>query len=108
MRRIGQAAKETGQSPEFIQGALTAAIPATLGTLYLYGTRSGKEIRERLPEGTREKALRLPRKELVLARKKDEVWREQHPYRFAGLVALGAAMSGGILTKLFSDLRRVL
>ena len=46
--------------------------------------------------------------ETMLAGKKTESWREANPARFAGLVAAGAALSGGILSRLFHDIHRVL
>jgi len=116
-KRILDAAKNVGTSPEFVSGALSAAIPATLGALYLYGTEGGKHIRDRIHPSDRTNFIagrhdyelvntiptKLPGASLV-----HEKWREQHPLRFAGLVALGSAFAGGIAMKMMSDLRRVL
>lgn len=106
-RRIFQAAKEVGTSPDFVYGALGAAIPATMGSLYLYGTESGKAIRSRIhPEHV--SSTISGKDSLPLADHTSDTWRERHPLRFAGLVAAGAALSGGILAKFWSDLQRVL
>lgn len=115
-RKIINAAKVVGTSPDFVTGALTTAVPATLGALYLYGTSAGKEIRDRIHPDDRDKYLSgrhnyelinslpspVPGASLVKER-----WREDHPLRFAGIVGLGSALAGGIMMKLFTDLRRV-
>ena len=108
MRKITQAAKEIGRSPEFIQGALASAIPAASGALYLYGTSSGREIRKRMTPEHAEDIYSHSKRGVPLARHTEERWREENPKLFAGLVAMGAAMSGGIITKFISDLARVL
>lgn len=116
-KRVLEAAKNVGTSPDFVNGALSAAIPATLGALYLYGTEGGKHIRDRIHPSDRtnfiagrhdyELVNTIPTKlpGLHLAHEK---WREEHPMRFAGLVALGSALAGGIAMKMMADLRRVL
>jgi hypothetical protein len=96
-RRIGEAAKEVGTSPSFVMGALTSAIPATAGALYMYGTRPGKILRQQVGKV----------KGAGGASDGDQ-WRERHPAVFAGLVGLGTALSTGILTKFLSDLKDVL
>lgn len=108
LRRIAGAAKTIGTSPQFIHGALATAVPATLGALYLYSTRSGKTIRERTPEGKRPGYMTHLHPERLVASKVNESWRERNPLKFAGLVGLGAALSGGVLSKFFSDLHKVL
>jgi hypothetical protein len=116
-RRIAGAAKEVGTSPDFVAGALTTAIPAAMGAMYLYGTESGKHIRARIHPSERDAFItgRHPYELLPTIktptpgiRHASESWREQHPLRFAGLVGLGSALAGGILTKLFADLKKVL
>jgi len=106
--RIGRAAKETGTSPEFVWGAMNAALPATMGALYMYGTEGGSHIRSRLEPGSQEKMLEHSSKNILGAANMDEAWREKHPLRFAGMVAAGAALSGGIMSKFIHDLMRVL
>jgi hypothetical protein len=108
IRKIVQSAKEIGTSPEFILGAVGSAIPAAAGALYMYGTQAGKAIRApMLPEG-QARLLELERRDIgPVARASDE-WRESHPLRFAGLVAMGAALSGGIISKFMSDLSKAL
>jgi hypothetical protein len=101
-RRVTQAAREVGTSPEFVMGALSSAIPATAGALYLYATEPGSVLRQQLHNVGR------PPKTLIKTRPHDEQWRERHPVAFAGLVGLGAALSGGLLHKLFSDITTVL
>lgn len=102
MSRLGHAAKEVGTSPEFVQGALSAALPATMAALYMYGTPAGKHIRDRIhPEHNQIG-------DYPLARRTHDTWREKHPLRFAGLVAAGASLSAGILAKFYSDLQRVM
>lgn len=108
LRRIGRAAKATGQSPEFLWGAVGAAVPATLGALYMYGTPGGKVIRDRMHPETRDVLLGHSRNPAVLATADNESWRERNPAMFAGLVAAGAALSGGILSKFLHDVTRVL
>lgn len=105
--RVGRAAKEVGASPEFVYGALSTAMPAALGSLYLYGTESGKMLRERIDPDHHDTFATVQGRAPV-ALKASEEWREQHPARFAGLVAAGAALSGGIIAKFLSDLQRVL
>lgn len=108
LKKVTQAAKTVGTSPEFVYGALGAAIPATMGSLYLYGTASGKEIRDRIHPDTMNGFLDDSGKKIPIASRTKESWREEHPVRFAGLVAAGAALSGGILAKFFSDLQKVI
>lgn len=105
-RKIISAAKETGQSPEFIAGALTAAVPATLGSLYLYGTPGGELIKERIPKGLERAYIQEAAPGSITGRASEE-WRKQNPLRFAGIVGLGAALSGGIMAKFWSDLLKV-
>lgn len=105
--KVVAAAKDVGTSPSFVYGALSTALPAAMGALYVYGTESGKEIRSRIHPEQLKKEM-LGRKELPLAGHTSESWREQNPLRFAGLVAAGAALSGGIITRFFTDLQRVL
>jgi hypothetical protein len=109
LRRLSSAAKQVGTDPTFAQGALISAVPAAMGALYLYGTDSGKEIRQRMDPADVNRVFSgkdtgIP----VVSKKTEESWREENPLRFAGLVAAGAALSGGIMSKLFSDLSRVL
>lgn len=107
--RLGRAAREVGTSPEFVHGAVVSAIPAGLGALYMYGTPSGGIARKRLensPQTGKRKPVAPQHGTAQMLAK--EGWREQHPLRFAGLVALGAAMSGGILTKFMRDLTPIL
>lgn len=100
--RILGAAKEVGTSPSFVIGALSAAVPATAGALYLYGTKPGEVLREQIV-----RVGRSPR-EIVHQRPHDERWRQEHPASFAGVVGLGTALSAGILTKLITDMKEVL
>jgi hypothetical protein len=101
-KRIATAAKEVGTSPDFVTGALRSAIPATAGALYLYGTEPGRVLRQQVHDVGRNM------KSVVTARPHDEQWRERHPVAFAGLVGIGAAMSGGVLHKMINDLKQVL
>jgi hypothetical protein len=101
-QRIATAAKEVGTSPGFVVGALSSAMPATAGALYLYGTEPGRIIRQQIHRVGRST------KELLRSRPHDEQWRERHPAAFAGIVGLGAALSGGILHKMINDLQMVL
>lgn len=107
-KRILHAAKEVGTSPEFVHAALASAIPATMSAMYLYGTESGKHIRDRIHPDSMHGFLNESGKKIPIAHRAHESWREQHPARFAGLVAAGAALSSGILAKFFSDLQKVL
>ena len=100
-KKLMHAAKHVGTDPIFLYGAVHTAIPATLGAAYLYGTASGHHVRERLREPVRDYIVGDQK-----LRGKDEAWRVAHPMRFAGLVGLGAAMSGGILMKFFHDLSK--
>jgi hypothetical protein len=101
-RRIAGAAREVGTSPDFVLGALTAAIPATAGALYLYGTEPGRVIRQQINRAGRST------KEVFGTRPHDELWRESHPAAFAGLVGLGAALSRGVIIRMVNDLTQVL
>lgn len=105
VRRIARAARRTGTSPEFVHGALGAAVPSALGAMYLYGTDSGKLVRDRVGSEGTDAATGI--KGAPIAKKKPEEWREQNPGRFAGLVGLGAALSGGVMAKFFSDITKV-
>jgi len=108
IRHIGRAAKETGQSPEFILGALSSAVPAAMGALYMYGTPGGELIRNRLDPHSQKTLLGHGSREVPGIANRDEEWRKENPLRFAGLVAVGAALSGGIMTKFLHDLTKVL
>ena len=108
LRRVSRAAKDVGTSPEFVFGAMTSAVPASLAALYLYGTNSGSIVRARSDKPDIEQMVSDSHKGVIGTSRIDEEWREKHPMLFAGLVAAGAAMSGGILTKLFTDLSRVI
>lgn len=107
-RRIGAAAKEVGTDPAFVHGAVNAALPAAMASLYLYGSRSGREIRQRMDKENILSVQTGSESGKALANRADDEWREKNPLLFSGLIAAGAAMSGGIMTKLFSDLARVL
>jgi hypothetical protein len=74
----------------------------------MYGTPGGEHIRNRLDPTARDVILGHQKKQVGAAANMDEEWRVRHPLRFAGLVALGAAMSGGIMSKFISDLGKVL
>jgi len=106
-RKLIAAAKEVGTSPEFVMTSLSTALPAAMGSLYLYGSPAGKQIRSRIaPEHLRTfvpdiRPKRPPTED-------EESWREKHPLRFSGLVALGAALSAGVMSKFLSDLSVVL
>jgi hypothetical protein len=107
--RVTGAAKAVGTDPTFVQGALISAVPATMASLYLYGTPAGKHIRERMHPAHVRKTQSGSEEGLALVHSKtDEKWREENPLKFAGLVAAGAAMSGGVMAKLFSDLAKIL
>jgi hypothetical protein len=109
LSRLGTAAKAVGTDPTFVQGAMIAAVPATIASLYLYGSPSGKEIRQRMDPAHVRKTQSGSEEGLALIHSRtDDKWREENPLKFAGLVAAGAALSGGIMAKLFSDLARVL
>ena len=107
MRRIGSAAKDVGTSPEFIRGALGSAVPATLGALYMYGTPGGEGVRAKLHPQTAAGLLKHRTQDVGPAAHVNEQWRREHPFRFAGLVAVGAALSGGIMSRFIHDLTRV-
>src|SRR5579859_156842 len=100
--RIAAAAREVGTSPDFVVGALSSAIPAAAGALYLYGTEPGRVLRQQITRVGRSPT------EVFKARPHDEAWRERHPAAFAGLVGLGAALSGGVLARMIQDLKQVL
>lgn len=100
--RIAAAAKRVGTSPEFVTGALSSAIPAAAGALYLYATEPGRVLRKQI-HGVGRKTT-----EVFSTRPHNETWREQHPAMFAGLVGLGAAMSAGVLHKMINDVQAVL
>ena len=102
LRRIGAAAKKVGADPVFVHGAVTSAIPASLAALYLYSTTPGRVTRDHIG-GQLKKMVNPP-----LVNNADETWREENPKLYASLVAAGAAMSGGIISKLVSDLSRVI
>ena len=107
LRRVGRAAAEVGTSPEFIRGALGAAVPAALGALYMYSTPSGAAVRERLHPETRARLMGHTPMAVGPVALQTEQWRGEHPLRFAGLVGMGAALSGGIISRLVADLTRV-
>jgi len=107
-KRIGSAAKEVGTDPAFVHGAMNAALPAAMASLYLYGSHSGREIRQRMDVEQIRKVQTGSESGTSIGDRADDEWREKNPLLFTGLVAAGAAMSGGIMTKLFSDLARVL
>jgi len=103
--RFLSAAKEVGSSPQFVYGAMSSAIPAAAGAMYLYGTPQGKVMRNRMG-GLGEKSSQVYSR--LEHKPQDETWREQNPAAFAGIVGLGTALSAGVLSKLFHDLTEVL
>lgn len=107
-KRLLHAAKATGSDPTFIAGAVNTAIPATLGALYFYGTPAGREIRDRMGKEYTGRVIPETHHGGPLAQNTREAWRENHPLRFAGLVGLGSALSGGIISKLLTDIRRAI
>jgi len=110
--RIRSAAKEVGTSPQFIQGALYTGIPAALATGYLYSQRHGQHARPKI-EQTDPLMLDeyLETSSRTTNRMKNSIpedWKERHPALYASLVGAGAAFSGGIISKLMSDLAHAL
>jgi hypothetical protein len=103
-QKILAAAKEVGTSPSFVHGALVTAIPATLAALYMYGTRSGHEIRSKMSEKHKKHFLGQRPVSAVI----QEPWRVEHPMLYASLVGAGAAIAGGTIAKLMHDLGEVL
>lgn len=109
IRKLTDSAKHVGTSPEFVQGAFISALPSATAALYLYGTRSGSEIRSRIHPEDRDRSYSEKKKGIPgVSSRSEEVWREQNPKLFAGLVGVGAALSAGVMTKFVSDLARVL
>lgn len=105
-KRILQSAKAVGTSPTFIHGALVSAIPATLGALYIYGRPGGEVMRANI---SRDPNSHTPKRFIdVIGTREAEDWRSRNPLKFAGIVGAGAALSGGVLARLFSDLKEVL
>lgn len=102
-KRLVGAAKEIGTSPEFLFGAVSSAVPAAAAATYLYATKPGEVARRKLDDQTLEGFAPTS----GMKHSEEQSWREENPLLFASLVGLGAAMSGGILTKYFSDLSRV-
>lgn len=107
MKKITNAAKAVGTDPEFVHGAIISAMPASLAALYLYGTNSGGIIRSRAAKENIEHMVTEKKTGIPVVSRINESWREQHPLQFAGLIAAGAALSGGIMSKFLSDLGRV-
>jgi len=110
-KRIAKAAKAVGTDPSFIYGALSVGIPTTLTAAYVYGTDHGAIVKERLDKVDHKTRNRLlttgPYPNPVLNRVKkhvDEDWKSKNPGLYSGLVGSGAALSAGIMTKLFHDL----
>lgn len=104
LKRVGDAAKAVGTDPVFVHGAVTSAIPASLAALYLYSTKPGQVARDRLEK---DHIRRMGASPIIMSRT-DEEWREKNPKLYAGLVAAGAAMAGGVISKLVMDLGRVI
>jgi hypothetical protein len=110
--RIRAAAKEVGTSPEFIAGALYTGIPAALATGYLYSQRHGQHARPKIERASEEMLQDiLGTTSGTTERMKDKIpeeWKERHPALYASLVGAGAAFSGGVISKLMSDLAHAL
>lgn len=107
MQRIQRAAKEVGTDPAFIYGALSVGIPATMATAYMYGTKHGPIVKDRLEAISPKTQRKMLSTGPIANRLKDRVpddWKTRNPGLYAGLVGTGAAMSAGIMTKLFYDL----
>lgn len=103
--RLARAAKEIAKSKDFAVGATSAAIPASLGALYLYGTPGGGEMRRALASDV------IPGRavaESVVPVHGDESWRTRHPGLYAALLGGGTALSAGTLGKIFADIRRAI
>jgi hypothetical protein len=98
MRNILRGAKEVGTSPAFIYGSLVTAVPATLGALYLYGTKGGEAMRDDSPIEKRQWKY-------YPEHPRDEDWRGRHPLAYAGIVGAATAMSGGFIAKILHDIQ---
>ena len=106
---LGRAAKTVGTSPQFAFSAYSAGVPAALASLYFYGAPSGKIVRKHIHEEELNTSVPMAgTKKVPLVQSSSEDWREKHPLRYAGLVGLGAAFAGGVMSKLYADLARVL
>lgn len=103
-KRIVQAAKDVGTDPQFVTGALSSAIPATLAALYTYATPGGAELRK-VDTSIRKRYIDEPNR---LVKRAPESFRESHPLAYAGMVGLGTALSAGLMSHLFNDLSKVL
>jgi hypothetical protein len=110
--RIMESIKHVATSPEFRAGAVLTGIPVAVTTLAYYSHPGGKAQRDKLfkiearkvREGTKAKSDL----EELREHRKFEVWREEHPRLYAGLVAAGSALTGGIYAKMMSDLYNVM
>jgi len=102
---LWKATNHVVKSPSFATGAVMSAIPVTAFTYIHHNTPHGKILREKRTEYRRKHGI-LSQPEVDLekiynASKDDSV-------TFPAIAGITAAMSGGILTKMFSDLLGVL
>lgn len=105
VKRFLGTARDVATSPSAIFGATATAVPATMAALYLYGTESGKLIRDKIDPADHN--MIAGGTQGAVGNRTSESWKEQNPVKFSALVGLGAAVSSGIISKLMTDVGRV-
>lgn len=101
VHKLFEAGKSVVHSPQFKSGAVYSALPAAVAAYASYGHPGGKAQRAKV-------SARRDRMGKTESRSAGfEAWREANPAKWAGLVGLGAGITGGLMTKLLHDVGQV-
>lgn len=105
------AGKTVVESPQFQTGAVYSALPAAVAAYASYAHPGGKAQRDKVMARQERLAKAGKISPDALAKRQRErefdAWREANPAKWAGLVGLGAGITGGLMAKLFHDVGQV-
>lgn len=108
VHKLFAAGESIVRSPQFQIGVAYSALPAAVAAYASYGHPGGKAQRAKVLARQERSGNVSP--QVVAERAKDrefDAWREANPAKWAGLVGLGAGITGGLMTKLFHDVGQV-
>jgi hypothetical protein len=105
MKTLWRSGMDTVKSPEFVSGAVTAGIPAATFAYVYHNTPHGKAYRRALDKHESQFGS-VARAEVDLRRVKEEA--RDDSATWPAIVGIGAALSGGFLAKMWSDIAHVL
>lgn len=102
---IAVASAKTVKSPEFIAGAIHAGVPTALTAYVMYNTPHGLAFKERKRQIDSRKSNREKLRNDI---DRIDSKRKENDITVPVIAGITAAVSGGILTKIFSDLGKIL